>query len=73
MCLQKSNVVVCLQKPSIQQPKIVQCFQCQTHGHIAADCDKVQRCPRCGGNHHFKQRLQSKRTLLRKLQGKAQR
>ena len=47
-----NGVVLCLEKfkhePSKQQPKIVQCFKCQTTGHIEADCDNAQRCPSCG-------------------------
>ena len=42
-----NGVVLCLQKfkcePSKQQPKVVQCFKCQAHGHIAANCDNMQR------------------------------
>ena len=49
-----NGVVLCLQKfkcePSKQQPKVVQCFKCQAHGHIAANCDNMQRCPKCGGD-----------------------
>ena len=51
-------VVLCLQKfkcqPSNQQPKLVHCFKCQTHGHIAAKCDNAQRCRSCAGHHHIK-------------------
>ena len=32
----------------------MQCFKCQAHGHIAANCDNMQKCPKCGGNHHIK-------------------
>ena len=32
----------------------MQCFKCQAHGHIAANCDNMQRCPKCGGHHHVK-------------------
>ena len=53
-----NGVVLCLQKfkcePSKQQPKVVQCFNCQAHGHIAANCDNMQRCPKCSGHHHVK-------------------
>ena len=41
-----NGVVLCLQKikcePSKQQPKVVQCFKCQAHGHIAANCDNIK-------------------------------
>ena len=44
-----NEVVLCLQKfkceSSKQQPKVVQCFKCQAHGHIKANCDKMLRCP----------------------------
>ena len=53
-----NGVVLCLQKfkceQSKQQRKVVQCFKCQAHGHIAANCDNMQRCPICGGHHHVK-------------------
>ena len=59
----KGGVVLCPQKfkcePSKQQPKVVQCFKCQAHGHIAANCDNLQRCPNCGGHHHVKDRYQN--------------
>ena len=29
----------------------MQCFNCQAHGHVAANCDNMQRC--CG-HHHVK-------------------
>ena len=32
----------------------MQCFKCQAHGHIAANCDNMQRCPKCGEHHHVK-------------------
>ena len=49
MCLQKFK-----SEPSKQQPKVVQCFKCQAHGHIAENCDNMQRCPKCGEHHHIK-------------------
>ena len=32
----------------------MQCFKCQAYGHIAANCDNMQRFPKCGGPHHVK-------------------
>ena len=32
----------------------MQCFKCQAHDHIAANCDNMQRFPKCGGHHHVK-------------------
>ena len=53
-----NGVVLCLQQfkcePSKQQTKEVQCFN-----HIAANCDNLQRCPKCGGTPPL-QRLQPK-------------
>ena len=52
------GVVLCLQKLKCespkQQPKVVQCFKFQAHGHIAANCDNMQRCPKWDGHHHVK-------------------
>ena len=46
-----NGVVMCRQKfkcePSKQQPKVMQCFKCQAHCQIAANCDNMQRCPKC--------------------------
>ena len=32
----------------------MQCFKCQAHGHIEANCENTQRCPRCVGDNHIK-------------------
>ena len=31
-----------------------QCFKCQEYGHSAAKCQNKQACPKCGGNHSYK-------------------
>ena len=31
----------------------MQCFKCQAHGHIAANCENVQRCPKCFNQNVF--------------------
>ena len=32
----------------------MQCFKRQAPGHIAANCEDMQRRPKCGGHHHVK-------------------
>ena len=36
-----------------KQP-VLQCYQCQGFGHVAAACKKEQKCPNCAGNHKRK-------------------
>ena len=31
-----------------------QCYKCQEYGHSAAKCQNKQACPKCGGNHSYK-------------------
>lgn len=36
-------------------PPVPRCFNCQRMGHVASNCNSVQRCVRCGENHAYEQ------------------
>ena len=44
----------CEKPHNSDQVKVQQCYNCQGFGHIAANCENNQKCPRCGENHNLK-------------------
>ena len=35
----------------VEKPTLLQCYQCQSFGHLAAKCTAVQKCRKCGEAH----------------------
>ncbi|KAI4467938.1 hypothetical protein MML48_2g00007963 [Holotrichia oblita] len=33
---------------------VIRCFKCSRYGYFSKECKSLEQCPKCGGNHNFK-------------------